>query len=213
MVELARPLEINTLRQLEVDCKSTCHVLQTGGYAEHIRSGAERRSAPDEAPNEVDSEPMDLSRHVWETKYRSAGPGATETTIMDTWRRVARALAAVEPTDPLCWEGRFYRILQGYKFLPGGRIQAGAGTDHDVTLFNCFVMGAVEDSIPGIFRALQEAAGRIYDLAYDLQLKGCTTFRPNPVTGMVLSEDNAGVEARHCCRAGARGGLMRGGYG
>ena len=41
--------------------------------------------------------------------------------------------------------------------------------------------------------------GKIYDLAYDLQLKGCTTFRPNPVTGMVLSEDNAGVEARHCC--------------
>ena len=101
---------------------------------------------------------MDISRHVWETKYRSAGPGGMETTITDTWRRVARALAAVEPTDPLCWEGRFYRILQNYKFLPGGRIQAGAGTDHDVTLFNCFVMGAVEDSIPGIFRALQEAA-------------------------------------------------------
>jgi ribonucleoside-diphosphate reductase alpha chain len=36
-------------------------------------------------------------------------------------------------------------------------------------------------------------------LAYDLQLKGCTTFRPNPVTGMVLSEDNVGVEAPHCC--------------
>jgi ribonucleoside-diphosphate reductase alpha chain len=40
---------------------------------------------------------------------------------------------------------------------------------------------------------------QIYDLAYDLQLKGCTTFRPNPVTGMVLSEDAAGDEAPHCC--------------
>jgi ribonucleoside-diphosphate reductase alpha chain len=40
---------------------------------------------------------------------------------------------------------------------------------------------------------------RIYDLAYDLQLKGCTTFRPNSVTGSVLSEGTAGVEAPHCC--------------
>jgi ribonucleoside-diphosphate reductase alpha chain len=38
---------------------------------------------------------------------------------------------------------------------------------------------------------------RIYDLAYDKGLKGCTTFRPNPVTGMVLSE--TGAEAPHCC--------------
>jgi ribonucleoside-diphosphate reductase alpha chain len=103
-------------------------------------------------------EPMDISRHIWETKYRNLEAGAAELTIMDTWRRVARALAAVEPVDPLGWEERFYRILRDYRFLPAGRIQAGAGAGHDVTLFNCFVMGPVEDSIPGIFRALQEAA-------------------------------------------------------
>jgi ribonucleoside-diphosphate reductase alpha chain len=40
---------------------------------------------------------------------------------------------------------------------------------------------------------------RIYDLAYDLRLKGCATFRPNPVTGVVLSEAAAGDEAPHCC--------------
>jgi ribonucleoside-diphosphate reductase alpha chain len=40
---------------------------------------------------------------------------------------------------------------------------------------------------------------RIYDLAYDMGLKGCTTFRPNPVTGTVLSEDESGSEAPHCC--------------
>jgi ribonucleoside-diphosphate reductase alpha chain len=39
----------------------------------------------------------------------------------------------------------------------------------------------------------------IYDLAYDKRLKGCTTFRPNPVTGTVLSEEAAGIEAPHCC--------------
>ena len=40
---------------------------------------------------------------------------------------------------------------------------------------------------------------QIYDLAYDQGLKGCTTFRPNPITGTVLSEEAAGVEAPHCC--------------
>ena len=40
---------------------------------------------------------------------------------------------------------------------------------------------------------------QIYDLAYDMGLKGCTTFRPNPVTGAVLGESDAGIEAPHCC--------------
>jgi len=40
---------------------------------------------------------------------------------------------------------------------------------------------------------------QIYDLAYDHGLKGCTTFRPNSITGTVLSEEAAGVEAPHCC--------------
>jgi ribonucleoside-diphosphate reductase alpha chain len=40
---------------------------------------------------------------------------------------------------------------------------------------------------------------QIYDLAYDLGLKGCTTFRPNPVTGAVLSEEATGMQSPHCC--------------
>ena len=83
----------------------------------------------------------DISRHVRETKYR-----------------YARALAAVEAVNAAIWQERFLAILQDFKFLPGGRIHAGAGTTRNVTLFNCFVMGTIEDSIPGIFRALQEGA-------------------------------------------------------
>jgi len=100
----------------------------------------------------------DISHHIWETKYRYADRGHAELAIADTWRRVAHALAAVEPKDAPAWEKKFFAILQDFKFLPGGRIQAGAGTARNVTLFNCFVMGAIEDSIPGIFRALQEGA-------------------------------------------------------
>jgi ribonucleoside-diphosphate reductase alpha chain len=40
---------------------------------------------------------------------------------------------------------------------------------------------------------------QIYDVAYDLNLKGCTAFRPNPVTGAVLSEEKVELKAPHCC--------------
>ena len=101
----------------------------------------------------MDAFANEISRHVWQTKYRFA----EEANVADTWRRVARTLAAVEK-DAARWEERFFALLQDFKFLPGGRIQAGAGTRRHVTLFNCFVMGPVEDSIPGIFRALEEGA-------------------------------------------------------
>jgi ribonucleoside-diphosphate reductase alpha chain len=101
----------------------------------------------------------EVSRHVWETKYRYRDArGGGDRTIEDSWRRVARALAAAEPRDRDLWAGRFFDILKDFKFLPGGRIQAGAGTGRNVTLFNCFVMGTIEDSIEGIFRALHEGA-------------------------------------------------------
>lgn len=101
----------------------------------------------------------DISRHIWDTKYRwRDGDVIHDQRIEDTWRRVARALAAVEPREAARWEERFYRILEGFRFLPGGRIQAGAGTARRVTLFNCFVMGILEDSLDGIFEGLKEGA-------------------------------------------------------
>ena len=100
----------------------------------------------------------EISGHVWRSKYRYADYAANEQNIADSWRRIARALASAEAKDNTLWEERFFSILQDFKFLPGGRIQAGAGTARKVTLFNCFVMGMIDDSIPGIFRALQEGA-------------------------------------------------------
>jgi ribonucleoside-diphosphate reductase alpha chain len=96
----------------------------------------------------------EISRRVWKAKYRYA----QENTIAQSWRRIAHALAMVETKDHAAWEERFFGILQDFKFLPGGRIQAGAGTERNVTLFNCFVMGPIEDSISGIFASLEEGA-------------------------------------------------------
>ena len=100
-----------------------------------------------------------ISRHIWETKYRyQEGGQVYDRTVADTWRRVARALAAVEGEQAATWERSFFSLQEGFKFLPGGRIQAGAGTARNVTLFNCFVMGVIADSLDGIFDSLKEGA-------------------------------------------------------
>jgi ribonucleoside-diphosphate reductase alpha chain len=100
-----------------------------------------------------------LSRHVWETRYRYVLDGEVrERRLEETWRRVARTVASVEGAGETAWERRFYDVLARLELLPGGRILAGAGTANRVTLFNCFVMGLVEDSLDGIFEALKEGA-------------------------------------------------------
>ena len=99
-----------------------------------------------------------VSQRIWDMKYRFRdASGAADADLDATWWRVARALAASE-RDPELWAGRFHEALQGFKFLPAGRVLAGAGTGRSVTLFNCFVMGAIPDDMSGIFENLREAA-------------------------------------------------------
>ena len=101
----------------------------------------------------------DIASHIWETKYRYYSDElAVDSDIPATWQRVALAAAQAECQDIKTWQQRFYNLLEDFRFLPGGRILAGAGTDKDVTLFNCFVMGTIDDSMDGIFDALKEAA-------------------------------------------------------
>ncbi|MEM6834497.1 MAG: adenosylcobalamin-dependent ribonucleoside-diphosphate reductase [Pseudomonadota bacterium] len=102
-----------------------------------------------------------ISQQIWDMKYRlkTTDGEAVDKTIEDSWRRVADALAACEaPVSQQAWADTFYEALKDYKYLPAGRILAGAGTGRDVTLFNCFVMGSVPDSLDGIFSNLKEAA-------------------------------------------------------
>lgn len=100
-----------------------------------------------------------IAEQIWDMKYRlkDAEGRPLDATVEDSWRRVARDLAKVE-SDPALWEDRFYAALEDFRFLPAGRILAGAGTGRSVTLFNCFVMGTIPDSMEGIFQALKEAA-------------------------------------------------------
>jgi ribonucleoside-diphosphate reductase alpha chain len=99
-----------------------------------------------------------ISQRIWDMKYRFRdGSGGGDADLEGTWWRVARALAAPE-RDPETWAARFHEALQGFKFLPAGRVIAGTGTGRTVTLFNCFVMGAIPDDMAGIFENVKEAA-------------------------------------------------------
>src|ERR1043165_4601075 len=99
-----------------------------------------------------------VSQRIWDMKYRFRdASGAADADLDATWWRVARALAAPE-RDVELWAGRFHEALQGFKFLPAGRVSAGPGRGRSVTLFNCFVMGAIPDDMSGIFENLREAA-------------------------------------------------------
>jgi ribonucleoside-diphosphate reductase alpha chain len=126
-----------------------------------------------------------ISQQIWDMKYRLKNEKGepVDRTIEDTWRRVARALAAPEK-DADFWEARFYETLEGFKFLPAGRVVAGAGTGRNVTLFNCFVMGTIPDDMYGIFTHLREAALTMQQgggIGYDF-----STLRPKgaPVKGV-----------------------------
>jgi len=103
----------------------------------------------------------DISHQIWDMKYRLKAPDGTpvDRDVADSWTRVALALAQAEAPDQRVSRAQeFAHALAGHKFLPAGRILAGAGTGRSVTLFNCFVMGTIEDSMDGIFSALREAA-------------------------------------------------------
>ena len=128
------------------------------------------------------------SERIWDQKYRFKEADGTpvDKTVEDSWARVARALAAEEKTKKLQahWEERFYDAMTDFRFLPAGRILAGAGTDRSVTLFNCFVMGAIEDDMSSIFQHLREAALTMQQgggIGYDF-----STLRPHgfPVRGV-----------------------------
>ncbi|RMF11816.1 MAG: adenosylcobalamin-dependent ribonucleoside-diphosphate reductase [Alphaproteobacteria bacterium] len=128
-----------------------------------------------------------ISQQIWDMKYRFRGNDhlPEDKTIEDSWRRVATALAEPEAPDQRdFWARRFYEALEDFKFLPAGRILAGAGTRREVTLFNCFVMGTIPDSMEGIFEHLKEAALTMQQgggIGYDF-----STLRPKgaPVKGV-----------------------------
>ena len=157
-----------------------------------------------------------IAAQIWDMKYRFKEADGTprDVTVEDTWRRIARALAEVEE-QPRVWEDKFYTALEDFKYLPAGRITAGAGTARSVTPFNYFVMGTVPDTMGGIFDALKEAALTMQQgggIGYDF-----STIRPKgaPVAGVAADAsgplsfmDVWDAMCRTIMSAGSRRGAM-----
>ncbi len=157
-----------------------------------------------------------IAEAIWDMKYRFKEQDGTpiDVTVEDSWRRIAGALASVEK-QPEVWAERFYAALEDFKFLPAGRITAGAGTARSVTMFNCFVMGTVPDSMGGIFDALREAALTMQQgggIGYDF-----STIRPKGAVVKGVAADASGplsfmdvwdAMCRTIMSAGSRRGAM-----
>jgi ribonucleoside-diphosphate reductase alpha chain len=160
----------------------------------------------------------DISRQIWDMKYRLKAPDGTpvDREREDTLARVARAAAQAEAREQRDkWVAEFAGALAGHRFLPAGRILAGAGTERNVTLFNCFVMGNIPDSMDGIFSHLREAALTLQQgggIGYDF-----STLRPQGAAVRGVGADASGpvsfmevwdAMCRTIMSAGSRRGAM-----
>jgi len=159
-----------------------------------------------------------ISQQIWDMKYRLKGTDGSlvDATLDDTWTRVATAVAAAEPKRARKrWEKTFAEAMADLAFLPAGRILAGAGTGRDVTLFNCFVMGRIEDDLASIFENVKEAALTMQQgggIGHDF-----STLRPKGALVKSIGADASGpvsfmdvwdAMCRTIMSAGARRGAM-----
>jgi ribonucleoside-diphosphate reductase alpha chain len=159
-----------------------------------------------------------ISTQIWDAKYRLKGEHGSprDRTIADTWRRVAKGVAAAESKQlrgP--WEARFGEAMADFAFLPAGRILAGAGSGRAVTLFNCFVMGRIHDDLGAIFENVAEAARTMQQgggIGHDF-----STLRPSGAIVRSIGADASGpvsfmdvwdAMCRTIMSAGARRGAM-----
>lgn len=104
--------------------------------------------------------PQEVSLDVLREKYAKGA----EREIDDVRRRVATALATLEPETVQAVREQEFIWAQQSGFVPGGRINSAAGLDTRATLINCFVQPVGDsvtgeaDGLPSIYTALAEAA-------------------------------------------------------
>ena len=80
-----------------------------------------------------------------------------EKTPQQMWRRVAKGIAQIEnKKERVAWQRKFYQTFQEFKYIPGGRILAGAGSGFDTSYYNCFVLPSPKDSREGILETLKQ---------------------------------------------------------
>ncbi len=166
--------------------------------------------------------PYDLVNDIWQRKYRYLGTDErpADQGIEDTMRRVAAACAENDPKRDI-YTAKFESILTTLEFIPGGRIIANAGTNRDeVTMFNCYVMNKIDDSIEGIFDTVKESAmtqkqggGVGFDFStirpHGSHIKGCDAAASGPISFMQVLDSTCRTIMSAGQRRGAQMGILR----
>ncbi|MEY4847200.1 MAG: hypothetical protein RLZZ36_313, partial [Pseudomonadota bacterium] len=113
--------------------------------------------------NDIDGIPFqDASLDIWDKKYRLVSKlgEPIDKSMDDTYKRVARALADVEPeAQREHWHERFLWALRRGA-IPAGRITSNAGAlEHKpaTSTINCTVSGTIRDSMDDILGKVHEA--------------------------------------------------------
>lgn len=100
-----------------------------------------------------------LRKKVFDDRYalKDRSGNQVEHSPEEMWRRVANGIAAIEstPEKRQYWANEFYKALENFQFVPGGRILSGAGSGYELTFYNCFVIPSPEDSRGGILDSVK----------------------------------------------------------
>ena len=182
-----------------------------------------KRDAIKNTPPATATGEQPISLDVLREKYLKAG----ETGAPDIYRRVARALASVEPeADRALWEQRFFDNLQAGA-IGAGRIMSAAGTDIQATLINCFVQpvgdciqGLDDGGYPGIYEALREAAETMRrggGVGYDFsrirprgaEVKTMASLASGPCSYINVFDQSCATVESAGARRGAQMGVLR----
>ncbi len=168
-------------------------------------------------------QPQAISLDVLREKYLKPG----EQDAQDIYRRVARALASVEPeADRARHEAAFLDNLRAGA-IGAGRIMSAAGTAIQATLINCFVQpvgdciqGFDDEGYPGIYEALREAAETMRrggGVGYDFSrirprgalVKATASIASGPCSYINVFDQSCSTVESAGARRGAQMGVLR----
>lgn len=164
-----------------------------------------------------------ISQDVLREKYLKAGENGAE----DVYRRVARALASVEPEAQRAHHEALFLANLQVGAIGAGRIMSAAGTQIQATLINCFVQpvgdciqGMDDEGYPGIYEALREAAETMRrggGVGYDFSrirprgadVKGTASIASGPCSYINVFDQSCATVESAGARRGAQMGVLR----